>query len=362
MGDSRPNEHGRSAVICHQKDSEPGADLQHATGLEDTTLEPGHPRSWHAIASTWSLNLWKQLLGLNPFRSSYVGLYTTLSRPRERLTIGLAVTLAVAAGIPLPIIGVIFGRLISSFPPSPEELHEHVIQLLSVAVAYFAVTSMYTILFSRTGERVAMQLRRQVLETLLYADQGYLDVKDLDCNALLRDNIDSIQVGCSEKVGIFIQSISYFVAAFVLGFILNAKLTGILFAAVIPSMAIVVSLGSTCVSRLNKSMTEHANKANALCLSALHGIRIVQAFNMFESVSHTHRILLRASSRLSVRKAVASALELAGAYFVAYAANSLAFYVGSKLAAAGAQEGTAGFVIKAQPLSVYQTSNNPFTH
>lgn len=234
---------------------------EQSTGLEDTTLNPGVPRTWHVPMSTVSVKLWKQFLGLNPFKGSYFGLYTALQGPRDKATVYLGALFAVAAGVPLPIIvraikvlgeilnlcadnttwilqGVIFGRIISSFPPSEAELQTRITELLGVAVAYFAVTTAYTIFFSRSGERIAIHLRRRLFDALIHVDQAYLDVNDLDYNGLLRDRIDIIQVGCSEKVGIFLQSMSYFVAAFTVGFILNAKLTGILFAAVIPAMII----------------------------------------------------------------------------------------------------------------------------
>lgn len=240
--------------------------------------------------------------------------------------------------------GVIFGKIISSFPPDEHELRLYITQLLGVAVGYFVVTSAYTTFFSRTGERIAIHLRERLLRRLLYADQAYLDVQDLDYNAILRDNIDTIQVGCSEKVGIFLQSISYFVAAFTVGFILSAKLTGILFAAVIPSMVFVVAFGSTWISKFTKLASTYTEKANATALSALRSIQVVQAYGMIEQVSKSHREHLKESSRIGLRKAIASALQLGGAFFIAYSANGLAFYVGSKMAAAGAAGGSSGTI------------------
>lgn len=206
------------------------------------------------------------------------------------------------------------------------------------------VTSAYTTFFSRTGERIAIHLRERLLRRLLYAEQAYLDVQGLDYNGLLRDSIDTIQVGCSEKVGIFLQSMSYFVAAFTVGFILNAKLTGVLFAAVIPSMILVVALGSTWISKFTKLANNQTEKANATALSALRAIQVVQAYGMIEQVSKSHRGHLDESSRVGLKKAIASALELGGAYFIAYSANGLAFYMGSKMAAAGEEGGSSGTI------------------
>lgn len=47
------------------------------------------------------------------------------------------------------------------------------------------------------------------------------------------------------QVGLFVQSCSYFVATFITGFVLNAALTGVLFAAIVPVYAVhITSLDS----------------------------------------------------------------------------------------------------------------------
>lgn len=125
---------------------------------------------------------------------------------------------------------------------------------------------------------------------------------------------------------------SYFFAAFTVGFILNAKLTGILLAAVIPTMSLIVFFGSRTTSRLTRRLAECNEQANAIVESALRSVKIVQAFNMIDRMCATHHERLQASSRVGVRKAIIAALELGGAYFTAYAANGLAFYVGSQMA------------------------------
>lgn len=314
------------------------------TGMADTTMDPARPRIQSTPLAAVSLKVWRQLLGLNPFKGSYFGLYATLNKPADRLVAILGAIFAVVAGIPLPIIGVIFGKIISGFPPSPEELHTRISQLLGVAVAFFVVTSAYTIAFGRTGEKIAIDLRIKLLHSLLHVDQAYLDTHDVDVSALLREKIDTIQVGCSEKVGVFIQSMSYFVAAFAVGFILNAKLTGILFAAVIPTMAFIVYFGSTATSKLTKAVSEHTQYANAIAESALRAVKVLQAFDMMHKICNTHQIHLSESSKVGLRKAVVTALQLGGTFFTAYAANALAFYVGSHMAASGGSQGDSGTI------------------
>lgn len=64
--------------------------------------------------------------------SSYFALFRPLQDLQSRLILVCGIVLAIAAGAPLPIIGVIFSKLIDSFPPSEEEVLQRVYELLGV--------------------------------------------------------------------------------------------------------------------------------------------------------------------------------------------------------------------------------------
>lgn len=179
---------------------------QQYTGFEEPTLDPTHPRAWHSPMTGLSDKLWRQLLGLNPFKGSYFGLYGSIEDTRDKLLAVLGAGCAIAAGVPLPIIGVIFGEIISSFPPDEAELLLRIRQLLGVAVAYFVVTTTYTICFGLVGDKIAIALRQKLLSSLLRLEQAYIDTRDIDINSLLTDKIDTIQVGTSEKVGMSVMA------------------------------------------------------------------------------------------------------------------------------------------------------------
>lgn len=301
--------------------------------IADTTLDPAHPRECGNGALT--KQVYQQLLGLNPFKGSFLSLYRNLDSTSERCTAIVGALLAAAAGVPLPIMFVIFGQIINSFPPPEDELETRIGQLLGVAAAYFVITTIYMSAFGRVGEKIAINLREKLLRCLLNLDQAYYDTHDLDVTSLLTAKIETIQVGTSEKVGIFIQSLGYFVAAFIVGFILNAKLTGILLAAVIPAMVIVVATGSSWVSRLSKKLSTCTEQANGVLESALRSVKVVQAFDFEDKIAEQHSSHLRDSAVSGIRKAIVAASMLGLMYFVAYAANGLAFYVGSGMAEHG---------------------------
>ncbi|KAK3073494.1 hypothetical protein LTR53_004878 [Teratosphaeriaceae sp. CCFEE 6253] len=325
-------EHGMPAVGGHES---------FAAG---TTLDPAHPRQWDVPVGSSSARVYRQLLGLNPFKTSYLSLYSSLHGWRDRSIACGGVLFAIAAGIPLPLIGVIFGHLISTFPPSEADLRTRIIQLLCVAVAFLVVTALYATLCSLTGEKIAMRVRERLLDCLLHIDQAYLDTHDLDVTGLLSEKVDVIHAGCSEKVGIFIQSISYFVAAFTVGFTLSPRLTGYLLAAVMPTLIIVTTITGRFGSRYSKQTTTHGDRANAIVESALQSVRVVQAFGIMDALCLKHSLILDGKVSASVRKAVVAAVQVGAIYFLAYSVNALAFYLGSHMAVAGEAGGDAGTV------------------
>lgn len=334
----------RESLELHPSQLQAEADVERTTSVftSEPLPEPQVPALDAARVSTWrtpvtalSKKVFGQLLGTNPFKNSYLDLYDPLeSKTHKAIAIGSAI-FAIAAGVPLPIIGYIFGKIINSFPPEPDALTQRLIQLIGVAIAYFGATTIYTIGFGLTAENVSLKLRQQLLRCLLHLDQAYLDTHDIDVNGLLTEKMDTVQAGCSEKVGIFIQAISYFVAAFIVGFILDARLAGILLASVVPAVTISFVVLSPAVSKCSKTVIKKNERANEVVESALGAVRIVQAFDMVEELCRRHTQNVDEATRANLKKAALSSLQAAMVYFIAYSANALAFYLGSREASGG---------------------------
>ncbi|KAL5115063.1 hypothetical protein ACEQ8H_007038 [Pleosporales sp. CAS-2024a] len=282
----------------------------------------------------------KQILGLNPFKTSYFALYRPLDDFRSRAILALGVLSAMAAGVPLPLIGVILGRIINNFPPPPDELRALLIRLMSVAVGYFVVTWAWAVCWAIIGERVSRRLREKLLHRALGMDMAYFDTVSPDMANILTEKTQTIQLGTSEKVGLFIASISYFISAFAVGFSLNPKLTGVMFVTVIPSMTCVLLFGTKMVSKLSKQATVFTEKASSVAESAIRGVQIVQAFGLFDQLGEEHVHHLRAALRIGIKKSAAGAMMLGSIYFVAYATNALAFWYGDRLRDGSAEAGT----------------------
>lgn len=126
-----------------------------------------------------------------------------------------------------------------------------------------------------------------------------------------------VQAGTAEKVGFFLQSCSYFVVSFIVGFILNAKLTGILIAAIIPPMALVVTISSFVLNKFSKEAAESTSSAATIAEGAIRAVEVVQAFDAFDVLTADHHSHLNHAMKIGIKKAVTSAVLLASVFFVA---------------------------------------------
>lgn len=127
----------------------------------------------------------------------------------------------------------------------------------------------------------------------------------------------TVQAGTAEKVGIFIQSVSYFLVAFIVGFSLNARLTGILFAAVIPSMTLVIITGTSVLGAFSKEASERTTSAASVAEGAIKAVQVVQAFDAFESLTKDHQNHLKDAMGAGMKKAVTGAVLLGSVFFIA---------------------------------------------
>lgn len=300
--------------------------------LDLASLATAHqPVPWQGHVTLLHRNLIRQILGLNPFKTSYFALYRPLKDFQSKAILVAGIILAMAAGVPLPLIGIVFGKIINSFPPPEEELKIRLTQLMAIAVAYFVVTWGWSVCWAVIGERVSRKTREDLLERALGLDMAYFDVTAPDMTNILTEKTQTIQLGTSEKMGLFITSISYFLTAFAVGFTLNAKLTAVMFVTVIPAMGLIVVFGTKYVSKFSKQAAAFTEKAASVAESAIRAVQVVQAFGVLEQLAQDHAKFLRSALRSGIRKSIAGALMLGSVFCIAYAANALAFWYGHRL-------------------------------
>ncbi|KAK6511576.1 hypothetical protein TWF481_000492 [Arthrobotrys musiformis] len=249
-------------------------------------------------------------------------------RNKDTLILWIAISLASLSGVPLPIIGVIFGKIINEFPPEEHSLRLKLIQMMVVATINFFAIWGYTYCWGYVGTRISQSIREVVLDKTLHMNIAYHETRRVDLAGYLMVDVQTIQTGTGEKVGIFIQSISYFITAILVGLILNAKFTAILMAAVIPSILLITVLCERLNRRFTKHLAETTTRASEMLSDVVRMITVIQSFGLSGLFRDRNREVLESGRYYGVRRSFIIAARLGFLFFLAYGVNSLAFWYG----------------------------------
>ena len=296
----------------------------------------------------WTPRAWLARVRRGLPSMSYVRLFRDLSKT-EYAALVVGTVAAIAAGVPLPIIGVLFGKMVNGFneqacvahtlaPPDPaqqaeflQDVQDHVVQIIIVAAVNFALIWIYTSCWSFLGERIVRRLRERYVRALLSQDMSYFDMLPPgEISTRLGENLITVQNGTSEKVGILLSSIAYFLASYITAFVLLPVLAAQLLS-LVPAFLIVSLVGAHFVSRYTKRMSTHMGDASSIATEALQNLPVVQAFQAqapLGQLFHAHLGLVR---RSGMYRALSAATMLGCLFFVAYSANALAFHSGSRM-------------------------------
>lgn len=269
---------------------------------------------------------------------------------------------AILSGIPFPIIGILFGQLLDDFNSATcdvaatdasdaqdqKDINSNIEIIVYLAIAQFVCIYAYLSCWSLHGARLAQRLRERYLQNLLRQEPSYFD--DLPAGEVasrLNGDIQSIRSGTSEKVGIVLSSASFFVTAYIVAFIKDYRLAAMLIS-LIPAYLIMSLVGSFYIEKYAGLMSDYAASAASIASEALNNVTVVQAFGANKRLEEKFSGELEASKKEGLKKATAIGIQSGVLYFVAYSANGLAFWQGSKAiadeVASGGQGTTVGAV------------------
>ncbi|KAK1595580.1 ABC transporter [Colletotrichum navitas] len=253
--------------------------------------------------------------------------------------------MAIAAGVPFPLLGVLFGQLVDKMNAATcaadgssdidafayeSAINQKVIQMSYVGAIAFVAIYCYILSWSIISQRLAQRMRTQYVSALLRQPPSYFDKRAAagEVSSRLHGDITAIQSGTSEKVGILICTISFFTTVFVIAFMKQPKLAGML-VSMLPAYMLSSFLGGGYIAKNTGYMTEAIGKASSIASEALSHISVVQAFGAgprLEAKFADHMITAR---KAGMKKAGVVAVQAGLLYFIAYAGNALAFWQGS---------------------------------
>lgn len=122
---------------------------------------------------------------------------------------------------------------------------------------------------------------------------------------------------------------SFFVTSFIIAFIKDSKLAGTL-VSLLPCFMGMSLIGGHFVKKYAISMSTYAAQGSALASEALAAVGIVHAFGANKRLEDKFAAYARDGRKAGTYKAFASAVQSGLLYFIAFSANALAFWMGSR--------------------------------
>ncbi|KAF4988436.1 hypothetical protein FGRMN_9760 [Fusarium graminum] len=270
----------------------------------------------------------------------------------DYMLIALGTLCAVGAGVPFPLMGVLFGQLIDNFngatcaadgssSGASESVsdpldYESAINDKVIKTAWIGATALVLIYGHLTcwniiSQRLAQRLRTRYVSALLRQPPEFFDTRGASgqVSSRLQGDITAVQAGTSEKVGNIITTMSFFVTVFVIAFTKQPRLAGILIC-MLPAFLLSGIIGGKYLGKYVVKQTEASSAASSIASEALSHVAVVQAFGAAPRLEHKFAQHMARSRKYAIIKSSIAAVQTGLLYFIAYSGNALAFWQGSK--------------------------------
>lgn len=285
----------------------------------------------------------------------------------SKLDIGMlltGLTSAIASGVPFPIIGIIFGQLLDDFnsvtcdessgtgssesnASYQSDINSKILLIVYLAIAQFVLIYAHLTCWTMYGARLSQRLRESYLQNLLRQEPSHFDnLPPGEVASRLSSDVQTIRSGTSEKVGIVIGAISFFVTAYIVAFIKYWELAAILLS-LIPAYLLMSFVGSHYIEKYTGLMSDYAASAATIASEALSNIVVVQAFGATARLEEKFSRALKLAEHEGLKKAAAVGTQSGVLYFIAYGANGLAFWQGAQRIADAVSGQSAGVTVGA---------------
>ena len=286
---------------------------------------------------------WAARLILRRSKGYFHLLFRTNPSKFDYLLLTGGILASIAAGVPFPLLSILFGQLVDdlnstscsgSEQAEKSRLQSSVIQkvlyMIYISIGNFVAIYIHASCWSLFGERLVGRLRRHYFRSLLRQDMAFFDTLPAgEVTTRLTADMEIIRTGTSEKVGIFTSSLAYFVGAYVVAFMKVPKLAGML-TFMIPAFTLMVIVGGRYIGRYTSRTSHHLVAAASLVSQSLSNVALIHSLGANKRVEAKLLLILKEAQKAALKKAIAAATQFGFMFLVAYSANALAFWQGSK--------------------------------
>ncbi|CAN6331337.1 unnamed protein product [Urochloa humidicola] len=245
---------------------------------------------------------------------------------------------AVANGAALPLMTVLFGRLIHAFggAATSRDVLARVsavsLQFVYLAVASAAASFVQVACWMITGERQAARIRSLYLRTILRQEVGFFDQHTSTGEVVGRMSGDTvlIQDAMGEKVGKFLQLLVTFAGGFAVALAQGWLLTLVMLAT-IPPLVLAGAVMSSVVARMASLGQAAYADAAAVVEQTVGSIRTVASFTGEKRAVDKYGESLKSAYSSGVREGLAAGVGMGIVMVLLFCGYSLGIWYGAKL-------------------------------
>ncbi|KAK5209706.1 ATP-dependent permease [Exophiala xenobiotica] len=229
--------------------------------------------------------------------------------------------LSAAAGLLQPAMAIFFGKFFNAFSSyASGDIDEStfvdrtsgsIYALLGIGASTLLLKGGVFIFWLNFGELQAQCIRKVLFESLLSRDIEWFDAQTTGMAALLarmHTQIQEVQLATSQPLGLSILALVQALAALVLAFRTNWKLTLVVLS-VVPVIVVGISFMSRHGHRYISGHNEKLNQAMKLANNFITNIVLVKCFNTQDQEARKYAIAIEEAAQLSLKSSIFKALQ-----------------------------------------------------
>ncbi|EFA76459.1 ABC transporter B family protein [Heterostelium album PN500] len=247
---------------------------------------------------------------------------------------------AIAAGVAMPAISIVFGQVMNVFTYQElrkdnfsliDEISKVSLNFVYIGIGMFVACYLEVTCWSVAGERQSVRCRKQYLKAILRQEIGWYDVtKSSELATRIASDTQLFQEAIGEKVGNFLHFTSTFISGFIVGLV-NGWQLALVILAITPLLAACGAFMTKMMTELTKKGQDAYAKAGAVAEEKIGSIRTVATFSGEERENQLYANNLKDALVIGRKKGVMNGIGIGSVFFVMFGSYSLAFWYGAKL-------------------------------
>ncbi|KAH7082712.1 leptomycin B resistance protein pmd1 [Paraphoma chrysanthemicola] len=274
----------------------------------------------------------------------YFALFRYASR-NEIIIMVIALIASIAAGAVMPLMTIVYGNFAGTFTGfSVDALaishFQDQINTLTLYFVYLGIASFFTswisiVGFSYTGERITQQIRELYLRAIFRQNIAFFDfLGSGEVTTRISSDMNLVQDGIGQKIGLFVAGVSGFITAIIIGFIRSWKLSLIMLSATVALIFMMGFNGTMMKKYQTVSIDEYATAAS-LAEEVLASARNVAAYGTQKRLEERYKTLLKKAANFDFKAKFWLSMMIAGMMGILNLQYSLAFWQGNRFLHSG---------------------------